>query len=88
MERFEGGELLLTELVDALGSQEVLEPMLAEVAHAVVPDQRCGRRRDERLSAVPRCGDPGRPVNVGSDIALVGDERRPRVYPDPNPDRP
>src|SRR4051794_3976507 len=34
------------------------------------------------------CADPGRPMDVYSDIALVGHDRLARVDSDPHPDRP
>ena len=40
--------------------------------------ERCGRRRDEHLAAVPGRGDAGRAVDVRADVALVGDVRRAR----------
>jgi hypothetical protein len=38
-------------LVDALGGQEVLEPVLTEIAKVTV-DERCRRPRHEHLSAM------------------------------------
>ena len=73
-------------MVDALGSPEILEPVLAEVGE-VGFDQRRRRSGDEDLAAVARRRDPSRAVDVLADIALVSEERRARVDsgPDTNP---
>ena len=61
--------------------------MLAEVDEAVETDERSGRGGDEHLPAVSDGRDAGGPVHVVSDVALVGDERRPGVQTDANVDR-
>ena len=61
--------------------------MLAELDEAVGPDERCCRRGDEHLPAVSNRCDACRSVHVVSDIALVGDERRPSVQADSHVDR-
>ena len=61
VQALERGEVGLSELVDALGSDEVLEPVLAEVSQLVLDELR-SRGRDEHLPAVTRprrCGRHG-----------------------------
>ena len=53
--------------------------MFAEVSQAVVLDQRGGRGRDQDLPAVAGRRDARCSVDVGSDVALVRDARRPGV---------
>ena len=43
--------------------------------------------RDEHLPAVAGGGDAGGAVDVAADVALLGQERRPRVQADPHLDR-
>jgi hypothetical protein len=88
VERLQGAELPVAELEQPLGSREVLEPMLPQVADVHVAHERTSRRRDQHLAAVSRRRDPRRPVHVDPDVALLGHERRPRVHPDAHPDRP
>jgi len=47
-----------------------------------------GSGGDEHLAAVPDRGDPRRAVDVDPDVALLGDERLPRVDAHANADRP
>ena len=47
-----------------------------------------GRGRDEHLPAVANSSDAGGAVHVASDVALLGEERRPGMQADPHPDRP
>jgi hypothetical protein len=61
--------------------------VFAEVAQTVVLDQRCSRGRDQDLPTVPGGCDAGCSVDVRSDVALVGDVRRPGVDPHAHADR-
>jgi hypothetical protein len=88
MERRERREVVVAELVDALGGGQVLEPVLAEVAEAVrAVKERGGRGRDEHLTAVAAGGDAGRAVNVSADVALLSEMRRTGVEAHAHPDR-
>ena len=60
--------------------------MLAEIPQAVCLCEHRGRGRDEHLPAVSRRGDARRAMNVRTDVALVGEERRPRVQSHTHPD--
>ncbi len=86
-------EVVVAELVDPLGSGQVLEPVLAEVAQRrdvrqpVRCEQRRGRGGDQHLPAVPAGRDPRRAVDVLADVALVGDVRSAGVHAHPEPDR-
>ena len=86
VEALEGGEVAVSELVDALGGGEVLEPVLAEVSELEL-DERSGGGRDEHLPAVAAGSDAGSAVDVGADVALLGQERRSGVQADPHRDR-
>ena len=59
--------------------------MLPEVAQRHVDQLRGGPAHDH-LPTVRRCGDPGRAMDVGADVALVGQERSSGEHPDPKPD--
>src|SRR4249919_714651 len=73
--------------MNALGCGEILEPVLAEIAQLEL--DRGGRRcRDEHLAAPAGSSDPGGAVDVASDVALVGKERRARVDPGADLDQP
>ncbi len=85
-ERPERREVTAPELVDTFGRQEVLESVLTEVAKVTV-DERCRRLRHEYLSAVAGRCDTRSTMDVDADIALVGEERRPRVQTDAHADR-
>jgi hypothetical protein len=80
-------ECLAAELEDPLRRSDVLQAVFPEVAQAVSLDQGCGRRRDEDLPTMPRRRDAGRSVDVRSDVALLGDVRRPGVDPHAHADR-
>ena len=87
VERLERGERALSQLVDALGSRQILEPVLAEVCELELDE--LGRRGgDEHLPAVPCRGDPRGAMHVPADVALFGQKRCPGVQADPHLDRP
>ena len=86
VEALERRKLAVSELVDALGGREILEPVLAEVCEPEL-DELSRRGRDEHLPAVARRGDAGGAVDVAADIALVGEKRCPCVQTDPHADR-
>jgi hypothetical protein len=75
-------------LVDPLRRGQVLQAVLAEVDEPGVCRERGRRRRDEHLSAVPRGRDARGPVDVGADVPLVREVRRPGVDPDADPHHP
>ena len=76
VERPERREVAVAELVQALGSDQVLQTVLAEVADGRVrleePTRRLG---EDDLPAVGRRGDPRRAVDVDPHVALVRDDR-------------
>ena len=81
-------EIGITQLEDALGRREVLQPVVAQVAESLVSNQAGRRRRNEHLAAVADCGNPCRPMDVCPDVALAGDEWRSRVDAHAHPDWP
>ena len=82
VEALQGREVAVFELVHALGGGEVLEAVLAEVAEGVRGKKGGGRLGDEHPPTVARGGDAGGTVDVGADVALVGQERRARMQAD------
>jgi hypothetical protein len=85
-QRLERREVAAAQLVDALGCEEVLEPVLPEVVQVTVDERRC-LLRHEHLSAMAGCRDAGTAMNVDADVALVGEERRSGVQADAYADR-
>ena len=80
VQRLERREVLAAELVEPLWFGEVLESVLAQVAHEHAVVEQCpGRFAEQHLAAVSRRHYARRPVHVASYVALVGDERRPGV---------
>ena len=74
-----------------LGPVEVLEVRIAELARAralgqVALEQGVRRVREEHLAAVAGVADPGRPVHVEADVAILGDHGLPGVDPHANAD--
>ena len=61
--------------------------MLAELGQLTI-DERARRGRDDDLSAVPRGGDAGSPVELTPGIALARQARLSGVQAHPDPDRP
>ena len=74
------------ELVDALGSAQILEPVCAEVARRCV-DERAGRLGEQHLSAVLDGGDARSPVDVEADVPFLGHARLAGVYAHAHADR-
>ena len=89
VERPEGREVALAELEEALGADQILEAVLAEIADRSVGLQEAARRLgDDDLAAVRGGGDSRRAVDVYADVALVGHERLAGVETHANADRP
>ena len=77
----QGWEVLLPQLVQPLRCIEILQPLLSEVPEFDL-DQ-AGRRIGENcLATMRRRADACRPVDIDTDIALVGQERLARVDAD------
>ena len=101
IERAQRRERLRTELVQPLGSAEVLEPMQPEVAPGVATQRLARRLGQDDLAAMGRRTDPGGTVDVDADVALAsspsasrygcrcarGPGRRPARSPQPPPRR-
>ena len=73
------GKRSLPSWKDPHGSLDVLQTVLAELPAA--DSASTAVARDEDLAAVPRRGDPRGKVDVLADVALGGDEGRPRCAP-------
>ena len=73
-------------LEDALGRGEILEAVLAEVRELELDELRRGGR-DKHLPAMACRCDAGGAVDVAADVALLGQDWRPRMQADPHPDR-
>ena len=70
------------ELIDPLRPRQVLQPVLPEVDEVVRAHQQiAGRVREQHLPAVTGVGDPGGPVHVHADVALLRQQRLPGVDP-------
>ena len=80
-QRPERRELPASKLVDTLSRQEILEPVLTEVAQLTV-DERCRLLRHQYLPAMAGRRDTGSTMNVDAYVALLREERRPRVQTD------
>ncbi len=80
-------ELAVPQLVDPLGGGEVLEPVLAEIAH-VRAGEIAGRGGEEHLAPVPGRRDARGAVDVEPDVALLRRDRLARVQTHAHPDRP
>ena len=87
VERLQGREVAVTELVEALRRGEILQPVQSLVAElGALVEARRGLG-DEDLPAVAGCADPRAPVDVHADVALVGDDRLTGVDAHPDADR-
>ena len=85
IERLQWREVLVAELVQALGRGQVLEAMVAEVTQLRLRCRAAARRlREEYLPAVPGAHDPRRPMDVDADVSLLGDDRLAGVDADPH----
>src|SRR5205823_267957 len=85
VERPERRELIIAELEEAFRLGQVLQSVLAEVTEPRGGAEEIARRtRENDLAAVCRCGDSRGAVHVEADVALLSDERLPRVNPDAN----
>ena len=80
-DRLEWGEPLRAQLVERDRLLDVLEPVLAEVGELEL-DELGGRVGEDHLPAVSRRSHSRREVDVGSDVTLVGRERRPGMQAD------
>ncbi len=70
----------VAQLEQALGTTQVLQPMLAEVVQLdVLSEKRARRGRDDDLAAVPTRGDASAAVHVHADVALRCHPRLARV---------
>ena len=71
-----GGKSPRAELVQALGSDQVLQPVLAEIAYAAVAvEEPASRLRDDDLPTVGSRGDPRSAMHIDPDVALGRDDR-------------
>ena len=80
------------QLVEVLRVVDVLQTTLAQVAdrdprRKIFLRQLARGRREQNLTAVPRSGDPRRPVNADADVPLLADSRLTGVQAHPDPDR-
>jgi hypothetical protein len=83
-------ELAVAKLKEAPGGREVLQAVLADIADRVTilrVEQRAGRGREHDLPAVRRRRDSRRAVHVHPDVAGVGHDGCPGVYPDAHSQR-
>ena len=71
VERPQGRERIVAELVQTLRADEVLQAMLPEVAERVVFDETSRRLGEDDLATVRGGGDARCPVDVDPDVALV-----------------
>ena len=87
VERPQRREVAVAQLIQALGSGEVLQPVLSEITSCgvAVQEPSC-RLGEDDLSPVSSGGDPGRAVNVDADVAFVRHDRLAGVdsHADPN----
>ena len=89
VERPEVAEVAVAQLVQALRVDEILEPVLAEVAdRGVVLEKSPRRLGEDDLTAVGGGGDPGGAMDVHAHVSLVRLERLTGVDAHADTDRP
>ena len=86
VEALQRREVAGSQLVDALGSCEIRKAVLAEIRELQLDELSRGGR-DEHLATVTGRGDACSSVDIASDVALVGQQRRPCVQTNPHFDR-
>ena len=77
----------MTQLVEANGALEVLEPVLPEIAERLGIEECGGRRRHEDLLAVRERRDARSAVNIQSHVPLARYRGDARVQPHAHADR-
>ena len=88
VERPQRREVAVAELVQTLGVDEILEPVLSQIADpSVALEKPPGRLGEDDLASVGRRSDPGGAVDVHPDVPLVGLDRLSRVEPHADADR-
>ena len=88
VKRAERRELTVAELEESLGTDEVLQAVLAEIPNVRIALQETpGRRREDDLPSVRRRRDPCCTMDVDPDVAFVGQLWLPGVDADANADR-
>ena len=88
VERSKRRELGVTELIEALGLGQILQPVRAQFAdRCLAVEEAPGRLGEHDLSPVRGSRDPRRAVDVEAHIALVGQDRLAGVDPHPHTDR-
>jgi hypothetical protein len=87
-DRLKRGEAFVAELEDRNRVLDVFQTMLAQVREHIAVDLVARRLREHDLATVRRGCDTRCEMDVISDVALVGDERRARVKADAQVDRP
>ena len=80
-------ELVLAELVDPLGSGEILQPVYSQIPHPLRGQKRRRGGREQHLPPVAAGSDPGGPVHVDPDVPLLRQVRGAGVDTDTNSDR-
>ena len=88
VERAERGKVPLAELEEAFCADQVLQPVLAEIADGCVGlEERARRLGENDLAAVGGAGDPRGAVDVDADVPLVRNDRLAGVDSHADPDR-
>ena len=87
VERPQRREVAVAQLMETLGSGEVLQPVLSEITSCgvAVQEPSC-RLGEDDLSPVSSGGDPRRAVNVDADVAFVRHDRLAGVDSHADPD--
>ncbi|HYY04761.1 MAG TPA: hypothetical protein VE736_12815 [Gaiellaceae bacterium] len=85
-QRSQRWEAHVTELVKALGRNQILETVISEVTQLDIYEGR-GRGRHEHLAAVARRRNSRGAMDVRSDVPLVGHDRFSGMNPDPDANR-
>ncbi|HEX6583082.1 MAG TPA: hypothetical protein VF056_05720 [Thermoleophilaceae bacterium] len=81
-------ELILAELVEALGRGKVLEPMHAKVAQAIRAEEIARCLREKNLTAVTCGGNPRGAMYIDPDVVFTGHSRLARMQTHAHSDRP
>ncbi len=80
-------KVAFAKLVDPLRCSQIFEAVLAEVPQFVAVGEVASRLRDEHLPPVARSRDPGRSMDIDSDVTLLGHDRLASVQAHANTDR-